>query len=304
MYNRNTIMVWTTRIKIFLKKYLPASLFSVVRFLADKTILKILPLFFKYKIKTFDKEIVKEIFYNHKKFKIIINPKNGYLDAQIYANGLYEPHIVKEIIANTKDGDVCIDVGANIGHHTIVMSQSVGNNGKVYAYEPIPKIKEQLEKSLLLNEIKNVETLQIALSDKESAMELNICDSNIGSSSLVNKTNDSEKITIQTKTLDSYNYSKVDFIKIDVEGFEYNVLLGGEKTIEKYKPTIIIEYSPAYYQKSNPSHSKEILSFFKEHNYTIFDLEDNKKEITNIDSFIKEFAEGLRSQTNLLVINK
>lgn len=297
-------MPWTTKIKLFLKKNLPSPLFYIVRFLADKTILKILPLFFKYKINGFNKEEVKEIFYNNKKFKIIINPKNGYLDAQIYANGLYEPHIVKEILSNTKDGDVCIDVGANIGHHTIIMSQNVGDTGKIHAYEPIPKIKEQLTKSLLLNEIKNVNVLQIALSDKEGEMELNICDSNIGSSSLVNKTNDSEKINIQTKTLDSYNYEKVNFIKIDVEGFEYNVLLGGENTISKYHPTIIIEYSPVYYQKSNPSHSKEILSFFKKYDYTIFDLEDNKKEIVDIDNFVKEFSEGLRSQTNLLVVKK
>lgn len=295
-------MIWTTKIKLLLKKYLPSQLFSIVRFLADKTILKILPLFFKYKISKFKKEMVKDVFYDNKKFRIIINPKNGYLDAQIYTGGLYEKHIVREIINNTKEGDVCIDVGANIGHHTIIMSQNVKDTGKVYAYEPIPKIKEQMEKSLSLNNIKNVDTIQIALSDKEEVLELNICKESIASSSLVNIMSTGEKITIQTKTLDSYNYDRVDFMKIDVEGFEYNVLLGAEKTIAKNKPTIIIEYSPIYYRTSNPSHSKEILSFFKKYNYTILDLEDNKKEITNIESFIKEFADGMRSQTNLLVI--
>lgn len=304
MYNGNTIMVWTTKIKLFLKECLPAPIFSIVRFFADITILKIIPLFFKYKISKFTKETAKDIFYNNKKFKIIINPKNGYLDAQIYANGLYEPHIVKEIVDNTKSGGVCIDIGANIGHHTIVMSQSVGDNGKVYAYEPIPRIKEQLDNSILLNEIENVETIQIALSDKEEIKDLNICEENIGSSSLVNQTSDAEKITIQTKTLDSYHYDKVDFIKIDVEGFEYNVLLGAKETIARCTPSIVIEYSPLYYRLNKLSHSKDILSFFRKHDYRIFDLEDNKKEITDFDNFIKEFDDGLRSQTNLLVIKK
>lgn len=297
-------MAWTTKIKLFLKKYLPDSLFFIIRFLAEKTILKILPFFFKYKTSNFNKEITKEISYDDKKFNIIINPKNGYLDAQIYAYGLYEKHIVKEIVENTKEGDVCVDVGANIGHHTIIMSQNVGKSGRVYAYEPIPKIKDQLDKSISLNEIKNVETILIALSNTEEDLELNICNESIASSSIVNKMSTGEKITIKTKTLDSYNYPKVDFMKIDVEGFEYNVLLGAEKTIATNLPKIVIEYSPIYYRVNNPSHSKDILSFFKKYNYTILDLEDGRKEIKDLDNFVNEFNEGLRSQTNLLVIKQ
>lgn len=296
-------MPWTTRIKLFLKKYLPFPIFFVVRFLADVTLLKIIPLFFKYKISSFKKRMVKKVFYNGKNFNIVIDPKNGYLDAQIYANGLYEPHIVKEIINNTPKGGVCFDVGANIGHHSIVMSQCVQNNGKVFAFEPIPHIREQMKESLTLNEINNVEIISDALSNKEGELNLHLRDGNIGGSSLVD-VGDSKTIKVNVKTLDSYNYRKVDFIKIDVEGFEYNVLLGGEKTIEKYQPVILFEYSPIYYRRYEPSHTKNILSFFEEHNYKLFDLEDKRKEITDISFYVKDFENGLRSQTNILATPK
>lgn len=292
-------MTWTTRAKIFLKKHLPLPLFSIVRFVADITILKIAPIFFKYKVSSFRRKASKKVFYNNKSFDIIINPENGYLDAQIYANGLYEPHIVGEIINNVPTAGVCFDVGANIGHHTIIMSQCVGENGVVFAFEPIPHIRKQMEESLALNNIKNVTIIPEALSNKDGEMNLCINQDNIGGSSLVN-TGEGTKIIVKVRTLDSYNYDRVDFIKIDVEGFEYNVLLGAEETIKKSHPTILFEYSPLYYEKFDPSHAKKILTFFKEFNYTLIDLEDGKKEITDIEEFVKEFGENLRSQTNIL----
>lgn len=294
-------MIFTTRAKIFLKKYSPKWLFSIIRLISDNTILKIIPLLFKHKTMLFKEKIIKEISYGNRKFKIIIDPKNGYLDAQIYANGLYEPHIVSEIIANISSGNTCLDIGANIGHHTIIMSQCAGDTGKVFAYEPIPKISKQMGESLELNNIKNVTILSDALSNKEGNLALHLGTTNIGASSLIGEGSD-DTIAVSVKTLDQYNYKKIDFIKIDVEGYEYNVLLGGEKTIKQSRPKIIFEYSPIYYRKYNPAHIKDLLNFFQENNYEMIDLEDHKKIISNTEEFINEFNEGLRSQTNILAL--
>lgn len=296
-------MIWTTKIKITLKKNLPNSFFKIIRFTADRTILKILPVFFNFKVRKFTRKITKDIFYGEgKKFFLILNPENGYLDAYIYAHGLYEPHIVRELINNINEGDTCIDIGANIGHHAIIMAQIVGVNGKINAYEPIPFIRTQMEESIALNNLKNVTIIPEALSNKEGELILNVNVGNVAGSSFVNKEDGNQGLSINTRTLDSYNYSKISFIKLDVEGFEYSVLQGAEKTISSLHPVVLFEYSPTYYKKNSATDSKDILLFFKKYNYKLIDLEDNRKEITNVDGFVKEFEDGLRSQTNILAV--
>lgn len=245
--------------------------------------------------------MIKEVSYHGKKFKIIIDPKNGYLDEQVFAKKLYEPHIVKEFVNNISPGDVCLDVGANIGHHALIMAQAVGEKGIVHAFEPIPFIRNQMIESIKLNDINTINIISEALSDKNGEMSLYINNDNVGSSSLVNKGNGAT-IPVTLKTLDSYNFNHVDFIKIDVEGFEFNVLKGGERTIAQLHPKILFEYSPVYYQKYSLSDSTEILTFLKKYNYKLIDLEDNKKEINDIDDFVHEFDHGLRSQTNILAL--
>lgn len=294
-------MIITTRIKIFLKKNTPEKTFHIIRIIADKTLLKILPLFFKYKTIGFTKRVIKVVSYHGRKFKIVIDPKNGYLDEQVFAKKLYEPHIVKEFVENISPGNICLDIGANIGHHAIIMSQMVGQNGIVYAFEPIPFIRNQMIESIGLNAINNIQIIPEALSDTDGKMSLYINNDNVGSSSLVN-TGSGTTIPVTLKKLDSYDFKHIDFIKIDVEGFEYNVLKGGEMTIASLHPKILFEYSPIYYQNHSQSDSIEILRFLKKKNYTLIDLEDNKKEIIDLEKFVHEFDDGLRSQTNILAL--
>lgn len=291
----------TTRAKLLLKQYVPAPLFAAIRYIADKTLLKIIPLFFQIKISNFKKDYFKEIYFDGHSFQIEIEPTNGYLDAQIHAHGLYEPHIIETMHEHIRTGDTCIDVGANIGHHTILMSHFVGNEGSVVAYEPIPYLRDQMSRSIAINSIHNVTIHDVALSDKEGQMTLFLRKGNIGGSSLVEGM-DTEELPVRVLHLDKNHMGKVDFMKIDVEGYEYHVLLGAVSVIEKYRPIIIFEWSPIYYRIHNPSHSKAILQFLKEREYKLIDIENNNKLITHLDEFISGFEDGLRSQTNILAL--
>lgn len=295
-------MVFTTKIKLILKRYSPQWLFSIIRFCAEHTILKLIALSFAYQTKGFKERRIKHVSYGKgKSFDIIIDPKNGYLDAQVFAKKLYEPHIVEEFVRNISPGAICIDIGANIGHHSIIMAQSAGETGKVYAYEPIPYIREQMEESLALNHITNVITISDALSKEPGEMTLRLNKDSIASSSFFGEES-SDGIRVSVKTLDSYNYEHVSFMKIDVEGFEYNVLLGAEKLIAISKPRILFEFSPIYYRAHRKEDVHDILAFFRNHNYVMYDLEDDRKEIHTLEDFIEGFNEGLRSQTNILAI--
>lgn len=293
----------TTRIKVLLKKYLPSTLFSYIRKLYDATFVKIIPVLFYFRARNFKKEMVVPLSYFGHDFYIVIDPKNGFLDAQIYVYKKYETHILKEIMNHIHKGDTVIDIGANIGHHSLFMSRLVGENGKVIAFEPITYIREQFEKSILLNHIKNITIEPVALGERESTEKIHFSEGSVASSSIVNDVGGDKGETIRVVTLDSLSLSPT-FIKLDVEGYEFFALRGGEQTISKNHPVILMEYSPIYYRASNKTHSKEIISFLRKHNYNIYDIEDKLKEIVDDEGFVHSFDDGLRSQTNIICVPK
>lgn len=129
------------------------------------------------------------------------------------------------------EGGTVIDAGANIGDHAITYSKWVGNEGRVFAFEPNPDAFECLVENVPLNVI----PLRYGLGSKRATAS--ICkNENVGASFLHG---DSGGIIINT--LDSFNFSGVDFIKIDVEGYETQVILGALKTIEESRPAMLVE---------------------------------------------------------------
>jgi FkbM family methyltransferase len=294
-------MQTTTKIKLFLKKNLPPFIFRGFRYIADRTILKLLPLFFNVRTTGFSKPYLKKVTNDFFTFTIEIDPKNGYLDKQVHVYGRYEDHIVQAMQKHITKGSVCVDIGANIGVHSISMSHFTGEQGVVHAFEPIPYLREQMSRSLNVNFIKNVQIHPEALSNKKGEETLFLKESNIGSSTL-EKSDDSKTIKVNLTTLDSFNFKDVAFIKLDVEGHEYYTLQGGEHMITKCRPIVIFEWSPEYYRDHNKEHIELILSFFLEKEYRLYDLENKDVEVKNIESFVKEFSPGLRSQTNILAL--
>lgn len=180
-----------------------------------------------------------------------------------------------------KEGDVIIDVGANSGLYSIFYSRLVGPSGVVHAFEPDPKTYALLLENLKLNNCKNVIAHNIALSNKESIIEmmsftqpglkLQSGDSfkymkEVG----IDAASTSSQQKIKAFKLDDLNefdsISKIDFIKIDVEGAELLVLQGSVNIILKYKPVIIIELSGEWTKRFNYK-PYEVLVFLKELHY-------------------------------------
>lgn len=151
-----------------------------------------------------------------------------------------------------KKGDTIIDAGANIGYFTLFFSKLVGEEGKVIAFEPDPTNFDILKKNIKLNGITNVELVKKGISNRNESMKLYKSDVS-GGHSLIKNEWGKEFTTIQTVTLDDYfNDQKIDLIKIDVEGFELEVIEGGTKLFNNNKKIkIISEFGGYYYKKSN-----------------------------------------------------
>ena len=138
-----------------------------------------------------------------------------------------------------QDNAVILDIGANIGSHTIYWAVE-RNAKKVYSFEPLPDTYRILNTNIELNSLKNrVQTFNFALSDENCKGVIDFYNKeNIGGTSFKKYTNGD----VEFRQLDKINIpEKIDLIKIDVEGAEVLVLKGAKETIVKNKPIIVLE---------------------------------------------------------------
>lgn len=295
-------------IKFAIQKRLPSSVFSSIYYIWTNIISPLFNIVLKIKLLRFRKEIFKTVMHDGQVFKILISPKNGTVDSEIYLHGVYEPYFLSIIKKELKEGDTFVDVGANIGQHSLFASQVVGGAGLVISFEPLPKIYEQFKASIgenkKNNKCNNVNVYNLGCGEKEEEVTIFMAD-NVGASSIVDSNRGGEKVNIKIVRADSIIEKldrKVDFIKIDVEGYEYEALLGLNNTLETQNPKILIEYSPYYYRLSDAAKGRKIIDMILELGYTIYDLEDNRK-IVDKNSF-ELFENKNMMQTNFLCIYK
>lgn len=140
------------------------------------------------------------------------------------------------------EGAIVLDVGANIGAHTVPLAQLVGSGGVVVAFEPQPVLHKILCANLVLNSVPNVLTYGIALGDSEGTCIFPALDYsqpyNFGGVSM-DMVEEGE--TVPLGRLDGFQLDRVDFLKLDVEGHESEVLKGAAETIERCRPIMYIE---------------------------------------------------------------
>ena len=183
----------------------------------------------------------------------IYTTADNYIEWSILSTGTYEDEIGKLIKISLSEGDTAIDIGGNIGLQSLRMSSCVGPNGKVFAFEPLNYLQEKFKKNLALNRVSNVTLFPFALSDQQNELDLPINKNqwNQGTFSLSNKDTGNNKQRIIVNVADEMpeiqSLASVSLIKIDVEGFEFQVLKGLKQTLQKHKPRIIFEYDSNYW---------------------------------------------------------
>jgi FkbM family methyltransferase len=225
--------------------------------------IKILP---EYTIKYAAKGDIAEIIYKN---EVLIKFKKS-----------FEYSTLKLFSTILKQGDVIIDVGANSGLYSIFYSKLVGDEGKVHAFEPDSVTFSLLNENLKLNNCNNVVTHNFALSNKESRIEMisfihDDLKLQSGDSFKYIKEVAVDKINAGNNAMNAFKLddleefnsaSRIDFIKIDVEGAELLVLQGSINTILKHKPIIILELSGEWTKRFNYK-PYQILIFLNELGY-------------------------------------
>lgn len=150
---------------------------------------------------------------------------------------IWEPHIHELISQYVTEGTVALDLGGHIGTHTIALSHAVGPTGSVHVFEPQKKLFTELLVNATLSGCKNIYPHLCAIGDVEGVVEIVNNDfRNEGAAHL-----GSGGDLIPMRTLDSFDLPPISFIKIDIEGYEFEALKGGLKTILRDKPVMIVE---------------------------------------------------------------
>lgn len=168
----------------------------------------------------------------------------------------HDQNMLPLVLPYINSDSIVIDAGANIGSHTYAYAKIAK---VVYAFEPNKESFKCLEYNLI--KFKNVDLFNWGLSDEECKIKLNEVPTNAGMSYA-----EKSKKGITTITIDSLDLEKVDFIKIDCEGFEHKILKGAEQTVRRFMPTMLIEIN-TYALKRNNTSNKEIYTYLDELGY-------------------------------------
>lgn len=222
--------------------------------------------------------------------------KNGYKYAQMYGkirdieHRLVEEKEMALLPLIVRSGDTVFDIGANYAYYCERLSKLVGNNGKVYAFEPIPFTHDVCKMILNKLNLTNVELFQKGVSDSSQTVEFSVPKLEFGGISagqahIAGRTIDDEKkkdyynfqseekISCEVVALDHFlgdKISNLSFIKIDIEGAEYMALKGMEKLIEKFTPILLLEIQPTFLQGFNIDESEFRTYLTEKLNYNLY----------------------------------
>lgn len=179
--------------------------------------------------------------------KILHAFENDSITTAIKQRGEYDSNTlnsIRDILAQIRP-ETCLDVGANIGNHALVIAEHCKS---LIAFEPVPFIFELLQRNIATNHLNNAEAVNAGLSNEAMNRNIFIPDfGNLGCSSL--EAMDAEVTEVAIKTLIGDDFlqlnhpeKQIDFIKMDVEGHESAALEGLKQTIQGFQPLLLIEY--------------------------------------------------------------
>ena len=209
----------------------------------------------------------------------------GQISKRIFTNS-FENHQVTAFQRIIKPGMIVVDAGANIGLYSLIASKIAGLKGKVFSFEPSKETFKRLENNIKLNNFHNITAVNEGLGDKPNEKLILRQDSGYGDAERYlfssNEAPDIELENIALKneeeiiidTVDSNLYKrdvkKIDFLKIDTEGFEYYILKGAKQVLRNSPEIVMLmECTPFGTARANSS-QKEVFKILKDNNLNIF----------------------------------
>jgi FkbM family methyltransferase len=203
------------------------------------------------------------------------------LEWQLWAFGSYKRHFAELFSSLVRPGDRCVDVGANVGVHTVRLARLVGADGEVIAIEPDPDVVRRTRRNIALNGLPNVRIIGAAASERAGELRLyrpSPRDTNRARASLMRHSYLSgATATVPVVTVDdACGGAPIALIKIDVEGHEAAVVRGAADTISRHAPSVVFDYEPKMLTDAAPTP----FGWLAERGYTLFRVRAARHGIT------------------------
>jgi len=203
--------------------------------------------------------------------------------------GTYEPEVQTEIRRYLTPGAIAIDVGANVGWHTLLMAARAGSTGRVYAFEPNDSTRRRLVSAVEANDLAQVTVDGRAVADLVGASGFqaplagHVWD---GTGRLIaaqaqdgrdgRERQEGQTTRIECTTLDAFvaerHIERLALVKIDVEGWELSVLRGARHVLSALRPVVVFEYDPAYVSRSGGA-AEDLTRCWSNADYELFALD-------------------------------
>ncbi|WP_164744180.1 FkbM family methyltransferase [Paenibacillus barengoltzii] len=208
----------------------------------------------------------------------------------------YEKKDLDRFVKYIPNNSVIYDIGANIGNHTVFFKKYY-KASKIFSFEPVPTNFELLKKNVFENSLSDIELFNVGVGETYKKSSVITNQTNMGECKLY----DSPAGNIDVLPIDGQDFDVPDFVKIDVEGDELNVLKGMSNTLTKYNPVIWIEINNNF---------NEVDSFLSQLNYELIDklnfnhIYVKTKNTDDRIATLENFKKNIIKESNQLLIDK
>lgn len=195
--------------------------------------------------------------------------ENDTLGQHLKRGERWEPYFADFVERVVKPSDIAVDVGANIGYHSIILGRAVGDRGAVFAFEPLRITFQQLCGNAILNRLSNIYPFQCAVGHVDGVtISMVPIDYNEPDVNIMNACVGVGGDIVSMRTIDSLNFQSLNFLKVDVQGCELVVLKGAKETIQRCKPILFIEIEEQQLKNQNTS-SQDVMMYIFTNGYTL-----------------------------------
>lgn len=193
-------------------------------------------------------------------------PKTDFIPLLLSYVGTFEPGVIKLLRQLLKRGDTVLDVGANIGFHTLECWNAVGRDGRVISIEAMPQHASSVRENLSLNQFPTADVLNVAVGDRDGEISLGLPEG--GNQGMYGINAGQPLATVALRRIDDLlpDLPSLALLKMDIEGAELMALKGAEATLRRHRPAIVIELNEKALQRCGAS-SKDVVSFLEDLGY-------------------------------------
>ena len=213
-------------------------------------------------------------------FTMYVSPDDNYIGGSIIREHVYEPFLTRLFEQLLRPGMQVLDVGANMGYFSLLAASLVKEGGRVYSWEPSPANVKMLLASQLANGFQNIEIVQAAAGRRSGLLNYfpNFSNGMVTEIGQVPPEQAFAAETVMALRIDDVlsRDVKIDFVKIDVEGFEYEALNGALEMLRRCRPMIVSEFCPKSLLSSSGISGEEYLKFMVDLGYDMQVVDEKK----------------------------